>query len=309
MTVNFDHVRNHRQADLSPIDEISFDGSGGGPSSNILTKWEELPTGIVKSAGRTMQILEFFDDYKSPASITEISRALSYPTSSTAEIIWSLHAMGYLSYDGAERTFIPTSRVRFLGSWVNSRLHGVDRLSRLIQKVNMVSGQTTFLAIRNNLSSQYIQVAQATTTLRLHLTPGQRRPLLRSASGLALLKNVDDAEISKIVRRANAERSECDEVLEAAKILDDVHFVRKNNYIFVANSKISPGAAVIAMTLPETLFPVPTVIGVGGVAEVISPKKDALIKFMTNLILNDVGSGTSQMNLSEEEFWGAEGRA
>lgn len=217
--------------------------------------------------------------------------------------------MGYLSYDGAERTFIPTSRVRFLGSWVNSRLHGVDRLSRLIQKVNMVSGQTTFLAIRNNLSSQYIQVAQATTTLRLHLTPGQRRPLLRSASGLALLKNVDDAEISKIVRRANAERSECDEVLEAAKILDDVHFVRKNNYIFVANSKISPGAAVIAMTLPETLFPVPTVIGVGGVAEVISPKKDALIKFMTNLILNDVGSGTSQMNLSEEEFWGAEGRA
>lgn len=307
--MNFDRIRNRGRVDLTELDEFSFDGTPEKGPSNMLTKWEELPTGVVKSAGRTMQILEFFDDNKGPANIAQISRALNYPASSTSEIMWSLHAMGYLTYNGAERTFTPTSRVRFLGSWVNSELHGTDRLSHLIQKVNTASGQTAFLAIRNNLWSQYIQVAQATTTLRLHLTPGQRRPLLRSASGLVLLKDMPDNEISKLVRRANAERAEHEDILDAVKVLEDVHFIRKNNYIFVGASKISPGAAVIAMALPAALFPVPTVIGVGGVAEVIRPQKDSIIKFMTELIMNDVISKQAQVRLAKDEFWNPRGQA
>ena len=44
------------------------------------------------------------------------------------------------------------------------------------------SGQTDFLAVRNKLTAQYIQIAQATTSLRLHLTPGQQRPILARLS-------------------------------------------------------------------------------------------------------------------------------
>lgn len=247
-------------------------------------KWEPLPPSVVKSTGRTMQIMEFFDHYQAPANIAQVARALDYPQSSTSEIMRSLNVLGYLAYNNSDRTFVPTSRVRLLGSWVLGQLHGEDRLSSLVRKVNAVSGQTAFLAIRNKLESQYIQVAQATTSLRLHLTPGQRRPLLRSTSGRALLKDLSDSEISKLVRRVNAEKAPEESLIQLDRLLADVSFVREHGYLYVARSEVSPGAAVIAVSLPDEMFPVPTVIGVGGAAEIIDPQKDSLVKFVADLI-------------------------
>ena len=122
------------------------------------------------------------------------------------------------------------------------------------------------------------------------MTPGQRSPLLRTATGLVLLKDLDDAEICKMIRRANAERSEQQELIVPEQVLEQIRFARKNNYIFVERSLVSPGAAVIAMALPRELFAVPTVVGVGGATELVLPRKDSMIKFMTEMILNNVVS-------------------
>lgn len=248
------------------------------------TKWEVLPPSVVKSTGRTMQILEFFDHHQAPANIAQVARALDYPQSSTSEIMRSLNALGYLFYNDRDRTFMPTSRVRFLGSWVLDQLHGEDRLSSLVRKINALTGHAAFLAIRNKLESQYIQVAQATTSLRLHLTPGQQRPLLRSTSGRALLKDTPDAEISKLVRRVNAERGAGESVICLDALLADVQFIRENRYLYVEKSAVSPGAAVIAMNLPDDMFPVPTVVALGGATEVIAPQKEELIACVFGVI-------------------------
>lgn len=258
-------------------------------------KWEALPLNVVKSTGRTMQILEYFDHHQGPANIAQVARALDYPQSSTSEIMRSLNVLGYLAYNNGDRTFMPTSRVRLLGSWALDQLHGEDRLSSLLRKANQISGQTAYLAIRNKLASQYIQVAQSTTSLRLHLTPGQKRPLLRSASGRALLQNLSDAEISKLVRRINAERLPEESIICLDALLADVNFIRENGYLYIERSEISPGAAVIAMSLPENVFPVPTVIGIGGAAEVIAPQKELLVQRLrelveTHLLCRDSGS-------------------
>jgi IclR family acetate operon transcriptional repressor len=252
--------------------------------SDTPTKWETLPSSVVKSTGRTMQILEFFDHHQAAANIAQVARALDYPQSSTSEIMRSLNVLGYLSYNNRDRTFMPTSRVRLLGTWALDQLHGEDRLSSLVRKANKISGQTAFLAIRNKLASQYIQVAQSTTSLRLHLTPGQQRPLLRSASGRALLKDVSDSEISKLVRRVNAEKQPDESLVCLDELLIDVNFIRENKYLYLGRSEISPGAAVIALSLPEDVFPVPTVIGIGGAAVIIESRKDALIEGLSELV-------------------------
>jgi len=269
--------------DLTDESDAAMYGVPGNPPGATV-KWESLPSNVVKSTGRTMQILEFFDDFQAPANIAQVARALDYPQSSTSEIMRSLNVLGYLSYNNQDRTFLPTSRVRLLGSWVFDQLHGEDRVSSLVRKANKVSGQTAYLAIRNKLFSQYIQVAQATTSLRLHLTPGQQRPLLRSASGRVLLKDVPDSEISKLVRRINAEKQVDESLIGLDELLADVKFIRENKYLYVERSEISPGAAVIAMSLPEALFPVPTVLGIGGAVEMIAPQRDRLVAALSDLV-------------------------
>ncbi len=274
--------------DLGDEDDCQDDVDGRDGKRSKSAIWEKLPPNVVKSTGRTIQILEFFDDHRGPANIAQVARALGYPQSSTSEIMRSLHVLGYLSYNHHGRTFMPTSRVRLLGAWANEQLHGKDRLSSLVEKLNSHSGQTAFLAIRNKLTAQYIQVAQATTSLRLHLTPGQQRPILRSASGLVLLKDVGDAEISMLVRRINGERTDQEDFISVDAVLRDVRFIRANNYLFIERSQISPGAAVIAMALPRETFPVPTVLGVGGASEILSPQKDSLVRFMSELIRHEL---------------------
>ena len=267
----------------SPTLPVAQDETGEANTKD--SHWETLPQGIVKSAGRVMQILEFFDDFQKEANITDVSNALCYPQSSTSELMRSLHKLGYLQYDPRNRTFVPTSRVRLLGSWINTGLHGTDRLSRIVTELNDEFGHAAYLAARNEMCAQYIHVIQATTSLRLHLTPGQKRPLVRSAAGLVLLSDLDDAEISKIVRRDNAERRKGSDLVDVKDVLASTAQIRIDHFIHVPESRISPGAAVIAMALPRELFNPPLVMGVGGAAKNLNPSADEIIGFMKELVV------------------------
>lgn len=79
-------------------------------------------TGVVKSAIRTLEILEYFDEVQQPPNIVAVATALDYPQSSTTALLRSLTTMGYLHYNSRKRTYVPTDRVPFLGSWINPAL-------------------------------------------------------------------------------------------------------------------------------------------------------------------------------------------
>src|SRR5262245_24956505 len=104
--------------------------------------WPELPLAIVKSAGRALQVLEYFDDIRQEARMVEIARALNYPESSTSVLLKSLATIGYLSYDRYKRTYIPTNRVRLLGNWIESSLFENDRILNLMRALNDDSEDT-----------------------------------------------------------------------------------------------------------------------------------------------------------------------
>ena len=65
-------------------------------------------TGVVKSAIRTLEILEYFDEVQQPLNIVAVATALDYPQSSTAALLRSLTTMGYLHYNSRKLTYVPT---------------------------------------------------------------------------------------------------------------------------------------------------------------------------------------------------------
>src|SRR5690349_21704846 len=75
---------------------------------------------VVKSAGRVLEILEFFDEIRREASEAEIAHKLAYPQSSTSALLKSLTRLGYLDYDAASRTYLPSPRVALLGTWLDA---------------------------------------------------------------------------------------------------------------------------------------------------------------------------------------------
>src|SRR3546814_2678173 len=68
-----------------------------------------------------------------------IADALGYPQSSTSALLRSLVGMGYLNYDAHARTYITSSRVALLGSWVNSQFFAEGAIISLMKEIGRAS--------------------------------------------------------------------------------------------------------------------------------------------------------------------------
>lgn len=249
--------------------------------------WPALPAKVIKSAGRVIQILEYFDDIRRPANMVEISRALGYPHSSTSILLHSLVAMGYLEQDREKWTYHPTDRVRLLGSWINPQLFKGDAIIHLMERIGMVCSDTIMLVLRNGFCAQYVHVVQASTSLRYYVPIGLMRPIAPSVPGLALLSQMENGEIAKLTRRVNSEDFGLSETMKVSEVLGNIERIRREGYICM-RSKIIIGASILAMPLPGELVHAPMAIAIGGVSERIEPREAELVALLRRLIQEEL---------------------
>ncbi len=195
----------------------------------------------VKSAGRVLEILEYFDDVQRPLAVMEISQALRFPQSSTSALLRSLAALGYLSYNRYARTYLPSSRVALLGSWIGSQFIAEGAIISMMRELNEKTGDTIVLAVRNGLYVQYIHVIQAT----------------------------------RLVMRSNDEAQEGVPQVDARELIKRLVIVRQRGYAFTCDL-VTRGGGIIAMLLPRDGDQAQMIIGIGGISEVMRSREQEL---------------------------------
>ena len=243
-----------------------------------------LPAGVVKSAGRTLQILEYFDEIQRAATVVEISEMLKMPQSSTSALLRSLVSMGYLHFNRMARTYIPGVRVALLGNWVSSPLFMGGLALSCMEELQRQTGDAVVLAIRSGVYAQYIHVLQATSLARLQVTRGALRPLAESGAGYALLSAMSDADIRKAAHRITAEsRLGHVKPAPAGALLETIAEVRRLGYAFTPNL-VTAGGAMLAMPLPVTDGGEPLAVGLAGISEVQKGRKSELLAVLRETI-------------------------
>ncbi|HYH22523.1 MAG TPA: IclR family transcriptional regulator [Azospirillum sp.] len=241
---------------------------------------------VVKSAGRILQILEFFDGVKRPASLMEIARALDFPQSSTSALVQSLVSLGYLSCDPETRLYVPTPRVTLLGSWIDESISG-GQIPRLMAELGEATGETIILAIANGLSVRYIHVVPATKPMRLHIHPGMTRPIAGSGLGNLLLSTYPDEQIPALVAAVNElHRGEFAPV-DLPALMEELREIRRTG-VSLSVDRISQGAGVVSVFLPRPPGRPPLALGIGGLSAVISAERDTLVSLMRDAIRRHV---------------------
>jgi DNA-binding IclR family transcriptional regulator len=258
---------------------------------------EPLPVAqkTVKSAGRVLEILEYFDDVQQPATVMEVADTLGYPQSSTSALLRSLVALGYLDYDRYKRTYVTSHRVALLGSWVNSDFVSEGSVISLMKELNELTGDTIILATRNGLFVQYIHLIQATSAARLHVTLGTTRPIAASVSGFAMLSTLTDHEIRRIVMRVNAETEDGKPLVKLADVMEHVNHTREKGYAFSCDM-VTRGGGMIAAPLPGPLGGQPLVIGIGGISEVMRAREIELVSVLTGCLSARFGKPQPRVN-------------
>jgi DNA-binding IclR family transcriptional regulator len=202
---------------------------------------------VVKSAARTLAVLELFEELREPVTTRLISEKLHLPISSTSMLLRSLVALGYLSYDARKRTYLITMRVVSLGSWLKQQILAKPLLE-IMEELHRSTGQLIAIAHRNGLHSQYIHVVPACYPVPYKVRNGACYPLVRSTAGWALMSRCRDEEIMRLVTRSNAEA----EIAPVSPrwILSQINKVREAGHAF-SFGQVNPGAGAVSILLPE----------------------------------------------------------
>lgn len=236
----------------------------------------------VKSAVRVLEVLDFFRQHRSPASLKEIADALHYPPSSATVLLKNLTELGYLSFDRSTREYFPTLRVAALGDWISHELFGRGEILELMQELHRVSGETVSIALQNDIYIQYTQVIQSIHPLRFHTEEGSQRPLTQSATGWLLLSSHSDAMVERLVRRANIATPRSQDRQPLALMQERVAQARREGVAYAENIPLT-GGATVAVLLPVKAQGKAVVLGMGGTVERIRPNKNKYLKLLREL--------------------------
>lgn len=234
---------------------------------------------IVKSAHRTISVLELFDRTQRPLKLTEIAEDLAAPTSSTQDLLRSLVTLGYLYFDRRTHAYFPTLRVSVLGDWIEQAVFGEGHYRALMKYLRDETGETIGIGGESDLDVQFLQILTGTYPLTLNFKAGDRAPLCTTAMGRALLSKRPKPYVQKLLLRHNSiVESRADRVTEA-ELMDALDFFDQTGYA-VSRENTLHGLSGIAMILPNAASQNPVVIGVSGPSDRINSHHEKIVEFM-----------------------------
>lgn len=232
----------------------------------------------VKSARRTIEVLEYFAETHRAAGVSELARRLGAPLSSTSVLLAGLARLGYLEQDPGDRRYRPTLRVMLLGGWLQDRLLGDSSLLRMMEHLRARTGMSVLIGLQRQAHVQYI------LTLRRPDLPGDEnmragmlRPVTRAAVGKALLMLKPDDDTARILQRANAEERDPALRIRQSVFLADLRKSRARGWTESAGSMV-PGQSVLAMPLPPLQDQPPLAIGLGGPLKDVEERRENLVR-------------------------------
>lgn len=230
----------------------------------------------VKSAQRVLELLEFFAEWRRPASVGEIARSLGYPQSSTSVLLKSLAESGHFDHDARSGMYLPNVRLALATSWIQEQLYSEQSLLRLMQKVLDRTGHTVMIGTRHGMHVRYLHVLQATREGRFTARIGALRLLFHSAAGKMLLTTLPEREVALLLRKANAQALQQEQRLEFGAVCLGIEAARRDGYAMSTGTSM-PGAAALAVLLPSGRDRAPMTLSVGGPMKEVRRDKARLV--------------------------------
>lgn len=235
---------------------------------------------VVKSAGRSLELLELFRDVRKPLRMVDIAAALSLPHSSTSMLLQSMVKMGYLVR--SDRNYAPSMRLTLLGGWLNDLAFREGNLLTMIQDVSQQTGDTVILVTRNGLYVEVLGLAPGRMDTVHHTRPGEARVLTRALMGHMILSAMKRPEAEGLVARINAEQKQADRRMSFKKLVPVLDGIRQAGFGYSEDT--FPGTANVTILLPPGPFGDILVMGNAGTTDRIRPRRDQILSIMRSTV-------------------------
>ncbi|HWR85564.1 MAG TPA: IclR family transcriptional regulator, partial [Rhodoglobus sp.] len=151
------------------------------------------PQGEVKSAARTLEVLEMLAGEQHPMTLSEIAARLGLPVSSLHQLLKTLVARGWLSVNGTAYSI--GVRALLTGMTFIERDPVVQAMKPVLSALRTELGETVHLARLDGGRVVYLLSRESEHQLRMVSRVGQSLPAHATALGKAALSRLRDDDI------------------------------------------------------------------------------------------------------------------
>ena len=159
----------------------------------------ETPSAPVKSAIRTLDVLEFLVAQRQPMAARDLSIALEIPVSSLSYLLTTLVDRGYLARDG--RHYAPGPALARLQPATTAR-DFLDLVRGVAAALRDQLNESVAFFVRRDFEVEAVVSAVGTQALRYSFDVGRRAPLHIISAGKAILAALPAAELDRYFRES-----------------------------------------------------------------------------------------------------------
>ncbi|MGY1434881.1 IclR family transcriptional regulator [Streptomyces reniochalinae] len=189
----------------------------------------EAGSAQVKSAVRTVQLLEFFAGRPGMHTLAGVQEALGYPKSSLYMLLRTLVDLGWVEADATGTRYGIGVRALLVGT---SYLDGDEVVAAAKPTLDRLAAQTTetiHLARLDGTDVVYLATRASQHHLRPFSRAGRRLPAHSTSLGKALLATHTDAEVRTLLP-ARLARVTDNTLTDPEELLEELRLVREQGY-------------------------------------------------------------------------------
>ena len=201
---------------------------------------------LVKSAARTLDIIEFIIKSPKPPSFTHIQQSMDIPKSSLSYLLQEL-----LNNDDADtRGYYPGLKLIQIGAVCINNTNMSREISLGVKKLSEELGETAHAGILDGRHIVYIAKCQGPKDLSVVSTIGHRLPAHATAIGKLLLSKLSLEDIRSRMGKAELERYTENTITDFKRLLAELEVITRQGYA-IDNQEIIPGGICVAAPIVD----------------------------------------------------------
>lgn len=212
----------------------------------------DAETLLVKSAYRTMAIIEFIAKSPKPPNFTTILHHMGIPKSSLSLLLHDLMRGDYVEFDADSRVYYPGLRLIQISATCINNTNISREISLGIKKLSDELGETTHAGILDGRHIVYIAKHHGSRDLSVVASIGFRIPAHATAIGKVLLAALPAAELAVRLGDAALERFTDNTITDPLRLGEELRLVGGRGYA-LDNQEIIPGGICVAAPIIDKL--------------------------------------------------------
>jgi DNA-binding IclR family transcriptional regulator len=208
---------------------------------------EESGTGV-KSARRTIDLLETFAENPAWTSLADLHVRTGFPRSSLHGLLRTLRDAGWIETDTGGTRFRLGVRALICGTAYLDRDPAMPHATEALERVREQTGFTAHYARLSGAQVVYLETRESRHSMHLVSRVGRTLPAYATSLGKALLAELTESELTGLLPQSLAPLTE-NTITSRDKLRDELAVVRERGYSF-EHEEGTNGVACVAAVVP-----------------------------------------------------------